>query len=200
MASTDRHLVREQDGIILLLTPPFDKMTPSPGYIQGYVPGVRENGGQYTHAALWTVLAFAPPGRRRPRARRCSAMLNPDQPRARSGERRALPRRALRRRRGRLLAGPPRRPRRLDVVHGIGGLDVPGRRRGAARHHPAARRAAHRPVHPEHVEGTTRSPSDRPAAEFHISVENPDGVCRGVRSVTRWTDASSRPADPARRA
>ncbi len=59
MESTDRHLVRRGDGIILLLTPPFDTMTPSPGYIQGYVPGVRENGGQYTHAALWTVLAFA---------------------------------------------------------------------------------------------------------------------------------------------
>ena len=44
------------------MTPPFDKMTPSPGYIQGYVPGVRENGGQYTHAALWTMLAFAMQG------------------------------------------------------------------------------------------------------------------------------------------
>ena len=59
MDSTDRYLVREDDGLILLLTPPFDKMSPSPGYIQGYVPGVRENGGQYTHAALWTVLAHA---------------------------------------------------------------------------------------------------------------------------------------------
>ena len=41
------------------LTPPFDRTIPDPGYIKGYVPGVRENGGQYTHAALWTVLAFA---------------------------------------------------------------------------------------------------------------------------------------------
>ena len=49
------HLVRRDDGLVLLLTPPFDRMVPSPGYIQGYVPGVRENGGQYTHAALWTV-------------------------------------------------------------------------------------------------------------------------------------------------
>jgi cyclic beta-1,2-glucan synthetase len=59
LESTDTHLVRREDGLVLLLTPPFDTMTPSPGYIQGYVPGVRENGGQYTHAALWTVLAFA---------------------------------------------------------------------------------------------------------------------------------------------
>ncbi len=59
MESAEEHLVRQEDGILLLLTPPFDHMVPSPGYIQGYVPGVRENGGQYTHAALWTVLAFA---------------------------------------------------------------------------------------------------------------------------------------------
>jgi cyclic beta-1,2-glucan synthetase len=59
MDSADRHLVRRSERLVLLLTPPFDTMAPSPGYIQGYVPGVRENGGQYTHAALWTVLAFA---------------------------------------------------------------------------------------------------------------------------------------------
>ena len=59
MAAADQHLVRRSERLVLLLTPPFDTMTPSPGYIQGYVPGVRENGGQYTHAALWTVLAFA---------------------------------------------------------------------------------------------------------------------------------------------
>jgi cellobiose phosphorylase len=76
MASTDRHLVREKDGIILLLTPPFDKMTPSPGYIQGYVPGVRENGGQYTHAALWTILAHARLGNG-DRAEALYRMVNP---------------------------------------------------------------------------------------------------------------------------
>ena len=76
MASTDRHLVREKDGIIQLLTPPFDKMTPSPGYIQGYVPGVRENGGQYTHAALWTILAHAQLGNG-DRAEALYRMVNP---------------------------------------------------------------------------------------------------------------------------
>ena len=45
------------------MTPPFDKSEPNPGYIRGYVPGVRENGGQYTHAALWVVLAQALLGR-----------------------------------------------------------------------------------------------------------------------------------------
>src|SRR6185503_4179910 len=52
-------LVRRDAQIVLLLTPPFDHMTHDPGYIKGYVPGVRENGGQYTHAALWTVIALA---------------------------------------------------------------------------------------------------------------------------------------------
>ncbi|HJR60006.1 MAG TPA: glucoamylase family protein [Vicinamibacterales bacterium] len=59
MSAVNERLVRENDGLVLLLTPPFDRMEPSPGYIRGYLPGVRENGGQYTHAALWNVLAFA---------------------------------------------------------------------------------------------------------------------------------------------
>jgi len=59
MASVDRLLVREADQLILLLEPPFDKTSRDPGYIQGYPPGVRENGGQYTHAAIWAAWAFA---------------------------------------------------------------------------------------------------------------------------------------------
>ncbi len=55
--SVEEKLVRREDGLIALLAPPFDKMAEDPGYIKGYVPGVRENGGQYTHAALWVVLA-----------------------------------------------------------------------------------------------------------------------------------------------
>jgi cyclic beta-1,2-glucan synthetase len=57
MASLREHLVREDDGIIALLTPPFDRGQLDPGYIKGYLPGVRENGAQYTHAALWAVHA-----------------------------------------------------------------------------------------------------------------------------------------------
>lgn len=59
MAALRENLVRKAEGLILLLTPPFDKTKPNPGYIQGYIPGVRENGGQYTHAGVWAVLAFA---------------------------------------------------------------------------------------------------------------------------------------------
>jgi cyclic beta-1,2-glucan synthetase len=59
MAAVEKHLVRRSDGLVLLFTPPFDRASPDPGYIKGYLPGVRENGGQYTHAAIWSVLAFA---------------------------------------------------------------------------------------------------------------------------------------------
>jgi cyclic beta-1,2-glucan synthetase len=59
MQSLNRHLVREDARLLMLLTPPFDHMEHDPGYIKGYLPGVRENGAQYTHAALWAVLATA---------------------------------------------------------------------------------------------------------------------------------------------
>ena len=59
MAAVEKHLIRRNDGLVLLFTPPFDRASPDPGYIKGYLPGVRENGGQYTHAAIWSVLAFA---------------------------------------------------------------------------------------------------------------------------------------------
>ncbi len=59
MASVDHRLVRRDARIIQLFDPPFDKSAIEPGYIKGYIPGVRENGGQYTHAAIWTAMAFA---------------------------------------------------------------------------------------------------------------------------------------------
>ncbi len=59
MAAVDKHLVNRDYKLIQLLNPPFDKSDLNPGYIKGYVPGVRENGGQYTHGAIWTIMAFA---------------------------------------------------------------------------------------------------------------------------------------------
>ena len=59
MNAVRSHLVRRDAQIVLLLTPPFDRMAHDPGYIKGYLPGIRENGGQYTHAALWVVIALA---------------------------------------------------------------------------------------------------------------------------------------------
>jgi len=76
MASLHRRLVHADTRIVQLLDPPFDTSQPSPGYIQGYVPGVRENGGQYTHAAVWATLAFAALGDA-DRAWELFAMLDP---------------------------------------------------------------------------------------------------------------------------
>jgi cyclic beta-1,2-glucan synthetase len=76
MAAVDRHLVRRADGVVLLLTPPFGDTSLEPGYIKGYSPGVRENGGQYTHAAIWSVIAFAALGDG-DKAGELFAMLNP---------------------------------------------------------------------------------------------------------------------------
>jgi cyclic beta-1,2-glucan synthetase len=59
MNAVRTHLVRRDAQIVLLLTPPFDRMSLDPGYIKGYLPGIRENGGQYTHAAIWTIIALA---------------------------------------------------------------------------------------------------------------------------------------------
>lgn len=59
MQSVYQHLVKDEDEMILLLTPPFNQTPLDPGYIKGYLPGVRENGGQYTHAASWVVIATA---------------------------------------------------------------------------------------------------------------------------------------------
>ncbi|MEO7105713.1 MAG: cyclic beta 1-2 glucan synthetase, partial [Rhodoferax sp.] len=76
MAALYARLVHSETQIVQLLDPPFDTSTPSPGYIQGYVPGVRENGGQYTHAAMWATMAFAALGDA-DRAWELCAMLNP---------------------------------------------------------------------------------------------------------------------------
>jgi cyclic beta-1,2-glucan synthetase len=76
MEAVDQRLVRREQALIQLLDPPFDKSDLNPGYIKGYVPGVRENGGQYTHAAIWAAMAFAALGDRG-RAWELLAMINP---------------------------------------------------------------------------------------------------------------------------
>jgi cellobiose phosphorylase len=76
MESVEEYLLRMKEKLVLLFTPPFDHSTPHPGYIMGYPPGVRENGGQYTHAALWVAMALARMGEGR-RAVEVLQMLNP---------------------------------------------------------------------------------------------------------------------------
>jgi cyclic beta-1,2-glucan synthetase len=76
MDAVDARLIRRDDGLVRLLDPPFDTSALDPGYIKGYVPGVRENGGQYTHAAIWTAMAFAELGDAR-RAWEVWELINP---------------------------------------------------------------------------------------------------------------------------
>src|SRR5215471_11943400 len=72
----DKRLVRRDSAIVQLLDPSFDKSKLDPGYIKGYVPGVRENGGQYTHAAIWAAMAFAQIGENA-KAWELWSMINP---------------------------------------------------------------------------------------------------------------------------
>jgi cellobiose phosphorylase len=76
MEAVDKRLVHRDHALVQLLDPPFDKSNLDPGYIKGYVPGVRENGGQYTHAAIWAAMAFARLGDSR-RAWELLTMINP---------------------------------------------------------------------------------------------------------------------------
>jgi cellobiose phosphorylase len=76
LAAVDQRLVRRDLGVVQLFDPPFDTSAMKPGYIKGYVPGVRENGGQYTHAAVWTAMAFAAAGDTA-RAWELFGMINP---------------------------------------------------------------------------------------------------------------------------
>jgi cellobiose phosphorylase len=76
MNAADQRLVRRDAGLIQLFDPPFDKSPLNPGYIKGYIPGVRENGGQYTHGAIWMTTAFALMGNNE-RAWELFALLNP---------------------------------------------------------------------------------------------------------------------------
>ncbi|MFZ0791229.1 MAG: cyclic beta 1-2 glucan synthetase, partial [Chromatiaceae bacterium] len=76
MQAVDERLVRREHGLIQLLDPPFDQSDLDPGYIKGYVPGVRENGGQYTHGAIWAAMAYAALGDSR-RAWELTTLINP---------------------------------------------------------------------------------------------------------------------------
>ena len=125
MEAVRAHLVRRDAGLVLLLTPPFDRTAHDPGYIKGYLPGIRENGGQYTHAALWTVIALARLGQA-DAAMELFHMLNPIN-HMRTPEDvdryRAEP---VRSRGRRLRTSDARRAWRVDLVYGVRRMDVPG--------------------------------------------------------------------------
>jgi cyclic beta-1,2-glucan synthetase len=178
MASVDERLIRRDDRLALLLAPPFDRMEPNPGYIRGYLPGVRENGGQYTHAALWNVLAFARLGDG-DRAAELFSLLNPVNY-TRTPERVARYRAEPYVVAADVYSVPPHTGRggwtwytgsagwmyRVGI-EAILGLTL---RRGALHIDPCI---------PREWPGfeATFTPSRTP---YHITVQNPAGVCRGV--------------------
>ncbi len=123
MEAVDQRLVRRDSQLVQLLDPPFDKSAVDPGYIRGYVPGVRENGGQYTHGAIWAAMAFAALGDRE-RAWELLTMINPANHARSPDSHRDLQSGALRRRRRRLRGRAAHRPWRLELVHGFCRLDV----------------------------------------------------------------------------
>ena len=152
MRSLEKNLIRRDDGLALLFTPPFDQTTRDPGYIRGYPPGLRENGGQYSHAAMWAILAFAKLGAG-DKAAELFALINPIN-HARTPEAgRSLQGRALRGRRRRLLRRAACRPGRLDLVHGIGRMDVPRRYRRHPGHPPRRSLPRRRSLHSGGVAG-----------------------------------------------
>ena len=152
MQAVDERLVRRDHRLIQLLDPPFDRSEHDPGYIRGYVPGVRENGGQYTHGAIWAAMAFAALGDRE-RAWELATMINPAN-HARTPEDVATYKVEPYVVAADVYArGAAHRPRRLDLVHGLGGLDVSAHRRIAARRDARGRPPALRAVPAGRVDG-----------------------------------------------
>ena len=182
MESVEERLVRRADQLILLFTPPFDRTTRDPGYVKGYLPGIRENGGQYTHAALWTVWAYAELGRGS-MAGSLYALLNPIN-----------------------HAKDPGAVERYQVEPYVVAADVysvaPHAGRGGWTWYTGSAGWMYR-LGLEGILGVQREgqalridpriPADWPAfrvdyrfgsATYHIEVANPDGVQQGVRRVT----------------
>jgi len=125
MRPVNEHLIRRKEQMVLLLTPPYDQSKPRPGYIMGYPPGVRENGGQFTHASVWVAMAYARMGAGA-RAVEVLQMLNPVEHARTANDYAVYRTEPLRRFRRRVLYGGPTWSRRLDLVYGLSGLDVSG--------------------------------------------------------------------------
>ncbi len=152
MRSLEEHLVREDARLLMLLTPPFDVTPLDPGYIKGYLPGVRENGAQYTHAALWVVLATAL-RRYGDRAFQLFQMINPISHAGTQGADRDLQGGALRRCGRRLHRRRAPRTRWLDLVHRLRELDVSDRTGGDTRLQEGGQHPDDRPMRAGRVAG-----------------------------------------------
>ena len=177
MEAVDKYLVRTEDGLMTLFTPPFVASMHDPGYIKGYPAGIRENGGQYTHGVLWGIVAFAMLGNG-DRAGELFAMLNPiNHARTRTAAQRyrVEPYVAC----GDVYSDAAQyRPWRLDLVYRLGGLDVPHGGRIHAGHTLAGRNAAHRPRHSQSLAAIRSDASGmaKPPMKFWSKI--PSGVAR----------------------
>ncbi len=147
MSAVNTQLVSRSDGLVKLFTPPFDHSAKDPGYIKAYPPGLRENGGQYTHAAMWTTLAFAMLGDG-DRAGELFSLLNPINHAGYARRHSSLQGRTLRGVRRCVFRAAACRPRRMDLVHGLSRLDVSHGRRRDSRNQAAGGDAGCRPLHP----------------------------------------------------
>jgi cyclic beta-1,2-glucan synthetase len=192
MAALDRELIRRGDRLALLFAPPFDKTRHEPGYIKGYPPGVRENGGQYTHAATWSIIAFAALGEG-DKAAALFAMLNPiNHARTRAGvhQYKVEPYVVA----ADIYSMPPHVGRGgwTWYTGSAGWLQRAGvesllglRLRGAA--------LCIDPCIPK-TWGRFDATVKYRSARYQVHVENPDGVCRGVVNVRAdGVDVSERP-------
>ena len=176
MDAVEDQLIRREAGLALLFTPPFDHSPLDPGYIKGYPPGIRENGGQYTHAAAWSVIAFATLGDG-DKAADLFSLINPinhSSTRAKSSVTRSS-----------LTSSPPmsiQRRRMSDAADGRGTPARPGGCIGPASNRSLGSRAREQsscsciPKHWPRFEVVFRYASTR----YEISVENPRGVSCGV--------------------
>jgi cellobiose phosphorylase len=146
MNSLDRRLVDRDKALVRLLDPPFDKSHLDPGYIKGYLPGVRENGGQYTHAAIWASMAFAALGDAE-RASELLGMINPINHSLSADAMNIYKGRTVCRHCRRLRRTAACRPRRLELVYRFGRLALSPDCRIDTRAPARGRPAADRPVH-----------------------------------------------------
>ena len=195
MAAVDKYLVRRDDGLVLLFTPPFDQTPRDPGYIKGYPPGIRENGGQYTHAAIWSVIAFAMLGDG-DKARRAVLDAEPDQSRQHA-------RRAFSATRSSPMSSAPTSIPCRPMSGAADGPGIPARRDGCTA--PASNgssasacreRRCYRSLHTNDMAGL-RDVFPIPLQPATTSaVENPRGVSRGI--VRAELDGAALPGNQAR--
>ena len=180
MAAVEEYLVRRGDGLVLLFTPAVRPLRRRSGLRQG-VPAGHPGERRPVHPRRHLVGPRLRGARRRRQGGRAVLHPEPDQPRQHPGRRPSLQGGAVRHGGRRLHRAAARRPRRLDLVHGIGGLDVPGRRRVDPGIPPARDDAPARSLHPPCLAGL-RDRLPLSLGPYEIVVENPQGVSRGVAS------------------